>query len=239
MVLHYIQSILFSIYSFVILFLLSKFIGSRQISQLSLFDYINGITIGSIAAELTLADNLEQAAVCTIAMIIYVIAVIVFSVISDKSIHARKFIEGTPKILFMNGQFYASNFHKCRIDLSEFFMQLRSKGYFDVTQISMAIFEANGTISILPTAVSRPATPEDFNLNPPTEPAPYAVIMDGIIITQNLRQLGMTKQEFLLRLKQQSWNNVKDIFLATMTWQGEITVYPKRAISSKEIPHKQ
>ena len=43
--------------SIVVLFLLSRLIGCRQVSELNLFDYINSITIGSLAADLTQATD--------------------------------------------------------------------------------------------------------------------------------------------------------------------------------------
>ena len=47
-----IKTLVLTFTSIIVLFILAKLKGNKQISQLSTFDYINGITIGSIAAEL-------------------------------------------------------------------------------------------------------------------------------------------------------------------------------------------
>ena len=226
LIMQFVYAALCAVYSLIILFLLSKLIGNRQVSQLSMFDYINGITIGSIAAELSLVDNLEEAIVCSVAMAVYALAVFLINFWCNHSIPVRRFVEGTPKILFMNGQFYKKNFSRSRISLNEFFFQLRDKGYFDITQISMAVFEPNGTVSFLPNAVSRPVTPADMGLQPPPENILSAVVMDGVLIPENIAQYGLTQKELLLRLKQQGYSRLKEIFLATVDSNQELTVFP-------------
>lgn len=91
-----------SLGSVVTIFILTKLMGYREISQMSTFDYINSITIGSIAAEMatSLENNFTQPLV---AMIVYALAALTLSWISLKSLRARRVIEGTPLVLLNGG----------------------------------------------------------------------------------------------------------------------------------------
>ena len=146
---HILYIVVLSIGSIVELFILCKLMGYRQLSQLSMFDYINGITIGNIAAEMatSLDDNFIEPLV---AMLIYAFAAIFLSWWSSKSIKARRIISGKPTVLLNNGQLFEKNFRKAKIDLNEFLAQCRISGYFDISQLESAILEENGHISFLP-----------------------------------------------------------------------------------------
>ena len=125
--------------SFCALFLVAKFIGHKQISQLDFFDYITGITIGSIAAEM--ATELEEPWKPLTAMVIYGGVTLLLSVISNKFPRARKYLNGTPTILMDHGKLYYQNLKKAKLDLSEFMVMCRQQGYFDLTNIETAVFE--------------------------------------------------------------------------------------------------
>ena len=134
--------------SFAILFLVAKFIGHKQIAQLDFFDYITGITIGSIAAEM--ATELEEPWKPLLAMVIYGGITLSLSLISSRFPRSRKYLNGTPTILLDHGKLYYENMKKARLDLSEFLVLCRQQGYFDLTTIQTAIFEYNGKLTILP-----------------------------------------------------------------------------------------
>ncbi|MGN0564242.1 MAG: DUF421 domain-containing protein, partial [Candidatus Heritagella sp.] len=119
--------------SFAVLFLIAKFIGHKQIAQLDFFDYITGITIGSIAAEM--ATELEEPWKPLIAMLIYGGVTVLLSVISHKFPRSRKYLNGTPTILMDHGKLYRENLKKAKLDLSEFMVLCRQQGYFDLTSI--------------------------------------------------------------------------------------------------------
>ena len=142
----FVKIIILSAVSFLVLFALSKFMGSRQISQLSFFDYVIGISIGSIAAEM--ATNIDLALwKGVLAMIIYAALDVLFELLSRKSIKARKFINGTPIILINNSKISKSALKKAKIELDDLITAARSAGYFDLSQIQTAIIEENGKIS--------------------------------------------------------------------------------------------
>lgn len=129
--------IILSLGSVIALFILTKLMGYRQMSQMSMFDYINGITIGSISAEM--ATSLESSFVEPLtAMIVYALAALFLSWFSSKSIKARKVIEGAPLVLLNNGELYRENLKKAKIDASEFLVQCRVSGYFDISKLETA-----------------------------------------------------------------------------------------------------
>lgn len=111
--------------SLIFLFILTKLMGNKEMSQLSMFDYIIGITIGSIAAEMSTAlesDFMQP----VVAMAVYAAVSIIISIFSYKSLKFRRIISGNSLILFDNGQLYRDNLKKAKLDLNEFLMQCRT-----------------------------------------------------------------------------------------------------------------
>lgn len=216
-----------SIISLLVLFLLTKLMGYRQMSQMSLFDYINGITIGSIAAEM--ATNLEDYHRPLAAMIIYGLAAVCLSQLSGRSIRARRFLNGKPLVLLQNGTLYEENLKKAKIDLNEFLEQCRVSGYFDVAQLQTVLLEGNGRLSFLPKSTDRPATPKDLGLTVEPDDLTGVLILDGHIMEQNLRHSGKEKKWLTARLRGQGYSDPKQVLLATCDIHDKLTVFAKNA----------
>lgn len=206
------------------LFLIAKVMGHKQVAQLDFFDYITGITIGSIAAEL--ATELEQPEKPLIAMAVYGGIAVLLSVISEKFPRSRKFINGTPTILMDNGKLYRRNLQKAKLDLSEFMMLCRQEGYFDLQDIQTAVFEYNGRLTILPKSAKRPANPQDLGLAPAPEKISTELIMDGRILQENLKRKGLNETWLNKQLQAQGYSNAKTIFLALCDDNNQLTLYP-------------
>ncbi|MBO5477042.1 MAG: DUF421 domain-containing protein [Clostridia bacterium] len=223
-----IKVIILSFSSVIILFLLTKIIGSREISQLSMFDYINSITIGSIAAEM--AINVESNFLHTLtAMIIYTIMILLFAFLSNKSVILRRYINGTSLILYNNGMLYKQNFKKAKLDLNEFLISCRNKGYFNLADINTAILEPNGQISIIPIASEDAVKNKNLNINSEQEEFTYNVILDGKIIEKNLSASGKNMNWLNKKLKEQKISDINDIFLATCDKDSNLSIYLKKA----------
>lgn len=209
---NFLRLCLTAVLSFVTLFLTAKYMGHKQISQLDFFDYIAGITIGSIAAEM--ATELEEPWKPFVAMIIYGGATLLLSIISIKFPRTRKYLNGTPTILMDNGKLYRENLKKAKLDLSEFMVMCRQQGYFDLTNIQTAIFVYNGKLTILPQSAQRPLTPNDMNLAPAQDMIFTEIIMDGRILDDNLKRMGLNTKWLENQLKQNHICSADDIFLA-------------------------
>lgn len=193
------------------LFLIAKVIGHKQIAQLDVFDYISGITIGSIAAEL--ATELEEPWKPLIALIVYGMITFGFGILTSRFPKMRKYINGTPTIIMNNGKLYRSNMKKAKLELSEFMVMCREEGYFNLNDIQTAVFEYNGRLTVLPVSTKRPITPADSNLTPPQETVNTEVIMDGRILEENLIRMGLDAKWLQKQLKEQGYRNAKEVFL--------------------------
>ena len=218
-----IKVLLTSLLSVGALFLIAKVMGHKQMSQLDFFDYISGITIGSIAAEL--ATELEAPFQPLVAMAVYGIVAVVLSKITSRFPKSRKFINGTPTLLMHQGKLYRANMKKAKLDLSEFMAMCRQQGYFDLNDIHTAVFEFNGKLSILPVSQKRPATPEDLALSPEPASIQTEVIMDGRVLEENLKRMGLDKQWLQTQLRAQGYKKPQAVFLGLCDQNNKLTLF--------------
>lgn len=216
--------VILSIVSEIVLFILTKLMGNKEISQLSMFDYIIGITIGSIAAEMATAlesDYMQP----LVAMVIYAIVAIIISLMCEKSLKARRFIYGNSLVLLDNGKLYRKNFKTAKLDLNEFLVQCRVNGYFNLSDIKTAILESNGKISFLPKSTNRPTIPIDFNITPEPASIDINLIIDGRILHENLKNSGHDEMWLQKQLVSQGFEKPEQIFLATLDNQNNLSIY--------------
>ncbi len=192
---YFVKLILISLLSVLALFVITKLMGHKQVAQLDFFDYVSGITIGSIGAEMV--TEMESPLKCLVALGIYGAVSILLSTATHRLPRLRKYINGTPTIIMKNGKLYRQNMKKAKLDLSEFLLMCREQGYFDLSQIGMAVFEHNGKLSVLPAG---------FNIG--TE-----LIMDGRIMGENLCRLGKDAAWLKAQLKAQGIKDEKAVFL--------------------------
>ena len=217
--------ILASLFSAAALFLIAKVIGHKQVAQLEFFDYITGITIGSIAAELatTLDDPWWKP---TISMFMFGAVTVALSFTTRKIQRTRKFINGSPTIILNKGKLYRENMKKAKLELSEFLLLCRQEGYFNLNDIQTAVFEYNGKLSILPVSTKRPLNPEDMKLNPQPEHIGTEIIMDGRILDENLKRKGLNVEWLKKEMANQGYKHAKDIFLGICYDNNQLTLFP-------------
>lgn len=226
------QTILTSLLSITTLLILTKLMGSREMSQLSMFDYINGITIGSIAAELATSEFTDSVKPF-VSMLVFAGVIILLAVVSDKSMKLRRLINGKASILYDNGEIYSKNLKKARIDLNEFMSQCRINGYFDLSKIQTILLESNGKFSFLPISDERPVIGKDLGISPTQNYLVANVIIDGKIMKENLRHTGKNEKWLLEQLKNQNVKDISDIFLATCDLNNKLQVFTKQANQMK------
>lgn len=213
-----------SVASIVVMFVLTKLMGNRQISELTMFDYINGITIGSIAAEMATCEftDFEKPLV---AMITYALIVVLVSVLVNKSIKLRRLFSGKSVIIFDNGKLYEQNMRKAKIDLNEFLVQCRVNGFFNLDDIQTAIFESNGKISFLPKSEARPTNPNDFSLEVAQSSVLTTVIIDGNIMFRNLKYAGKDEVWLNRELEKLGCSSAKKVFLGLVDNSNKLYIY--------------
>ncbi len=215
--------ILTSILSASALFMIAKLMGHKQMSQLDFFDYITGITIGSIAAEL--ATELEEPWKPLTAMIVYGGITVILTLVTSKLPKMRKYINGTPTILMDNGKIYRQNMKKAKLDLSEFMVLCRQEGYFDLNDIQAGVFEYNGRLSVLPVSTKRPVNPQDMKLSPQPEAICTEIIMEGRILGENLKRMGLDDKWLQRKLKAKGYKDAKEIFLGICDKNHQVTFF--------------
>lgn len=220
-----IKIVLTALLSVAALFIITKIMGHKQVAQLDFFDYVSGITIGSIGAEL--ATELEAPERPLIALAIYGLASMLLNLLAHKIPKTRKYINGTPTIVMNGGRLYRKNLKQAKLDLSEFMLLCREQGYFDLDEIQTAVFEHNGRLSILPKAASRPATPEDLKVTARATHLGVEVIMDGRVMGENLSRMGLDENWLDAQLKSRGLEDVKKIFLGIYRpEEDKLSLYP-------------
>jgi uncharacterized membrane protein YcaP (DUF421 family) len=195
-------------------------------SQLSMFDYINSITIGSIAAEMA-TSVFTDAIKPFIAMLVYASIIVGLSFLTEKSIKLRRIISGKALILFNNGEIYSKNLKKSRIDINEFLSQCRISGYFDLSNIQTIVLESNGKISFLPLSDQRPIIGNDLDIKPTQDMLVSNVIIDGKIMKGNLQHTGKNDKWLMDQLKKFDIKDISEVFLATCDLNNKLQVYKK------------
>lgn len=217
--------------SIAVMFLLTKLMGSKQVSQMTMFDYVTGITIGSIAAEL--ATELEEPAQPLTAMILYGLIAVAISLVTNKSLRARAVITGKPLILLEDGVIYRENLKRAHLDLSEFLTYCRIGGWFDLNQLQTAVLEHNGTVSFLPKETDRPATPADLDLSPKQSLVQTPFVMDGKVLEENLRKAGKEASWVRRTLERQGYADEAEVLLALWDGGEQLTVFPMKPGKSR------
>lgn len=221
------ETISLSIISLIVLFILTKMMGYRQITQLSMYDYIIGITIGSIASEMTVLENFKDISRPLTAMIIYALFTICLSLISRRSLKIRHFIEGNPLTLYKDNLIQSDSLAKAKMDINEFLMQLRIAGYFDLTQIDEVILETNGRFSIFPKTKYRPTTVNDLSLHPQTEKPLISLVINGQLLKDQLHFINQDEKWLLSQLKVQGYHDYNNLLLVLCDNNQQITIYPQ------------
>ncbi|WP_234417301.1 MULTISPECIES: DUF421 domain-containing protein [unclassified Lysinibacillus] len=210
--------------AFFAILLLARIIGKKQLSQLTFFHYVTGITFGSIAAEISaqvetpFLDGL-------VSLIWWTILTLLISYLSFKSKKARILFDDKPMILIRNGIILNDNLRKSRLHPDELTMLLREQSIFSLDEVLYAVFETNGELSVMKKPLMRGATKEDVNIAAPAPQfLPTELISDGKIITKNLAELQLTEEWLLKKLSKKNINNVKDVYFAQVLENGSLYI---------------
>lgn len=218
-----IKVVLTTLLSAAAIFILTKMMGHKQVSQLDLFDYINGITMGSIAAEL--ATEIETPTKPLAALVVYSLIALCLSIITNKFPKTQRFINGSPVVIISNGKIYRKSMKKAKINLSELLMMCRQEGYFDLQAIEVAVFEFNGKLTVLPKSEEKPATPKEMNLTVQKAPIFTEIIMDGKVMTENIKRLGYDETWLRKSLAELGYGKPSEVFLCVCDDSGKVMVY--------------
>ncbi|WP_339186962.1 DUF421 domain-containing protein [Paenibacillus sp. FSL R5-0490] len=203
-----------SIIAFLTLIIYTRVLGKQQMGNLTYFDYINGITIGSIAG--TFATDLSSKAwIHFVALTIFTIITIIFQYITLKNRTISKLMDSDPTLIIQNGKILEQNLSKMRVKFDELTMMLRQKDVFDITTLDYAILEPDGSLSVVLKPENQPVTAKDMHMHPPKSKLMTEIIIDGLLIKQNLEERNKDTNWLSEQLKKQNIT-IQDIAFAAI-----------------------
>ena len=211
------------IIAFFTLHIFARFLGKQQVSQLSFFDYIMGISIGSIAATLT-TDLSSRAWPHWVGLLTWTSAVWLVQWFSLRSRALSKYLNGEPVILIMNGHIMEDNLKKMRLTMDKLLLQLRHNGIFDLGIVEFAILETNGKLSVLKKSQFAPVTPADLQLSTEYKGVSTELIYDGIVIEENLERMKLDRAWLDKQLRSMKIKSPGEVFLAALDTDGQLYV---------------
>lgn len=220
----FVEMTLRAVVSFIVLLILTRLMGKKQLSQLSYFHYITGITIGSIAGEIS-AQSETPFLNGLLALIWWSLLTIAMSFILLKWKSARKILDDEPTIVIREGKILERSLKKLRLHTDDLMMLLREQSIFSIQDVDWAIMENNGELSVLKKPAQLEATRQDVKASA-TQPKylPTELISDGIINHQNLLELNLTEDWLLKKLRKKNIHNVEDVFFAQIQTDGSLFV---------------
>ena len=210
--------------SLIFLFFVIKLLGKKQISQLNIFDYVIGISLGNIAAEMTVNDDITIIN-AFVAMAIYGLVSLFVSFITSKSIIARRFISGVPVVIIEHGKISREQLKRVKLDINDLLQDAREDGIFDITEVEYAIMEVSGKVTFLLKSDYDTVTKSDLKIHSKNKGLVANLVMDGNIMKKNLEAIGKNEVWLLKKIKEKNVK-IEDIFLLTYDNSDKMTIYP-------------
>lgn len=221
--------LIFSTASVVYLFFISKLLGKKQIAQLSFIDYVLGISIGSISAEMATDISDTPIWYYLIGVTVFFLFDVLVSVFERKSPTLKSFFRGKPLVLVYEGKINFKNLKKSGLVVNDIIALCREKGFFDITDVAYAIFETSGELSVLPKGDQRPVVASDFqNIKITPAKLPVHLVIDGKISYSSLNQIKKDTNWLFSKLHITNKKQLKNIVLAVFeTEKNQINVHYK------------
>ncbi|MGY4690819.1 DUF421 domain-containing protein [Salibacterium sp. K-3] len=215
--------------AFLALLILTRAMGRKELRQLTFFNFVSGIAIGSIAADLIASETFSLPHGLT-ALTAWAALTILFGLLDLNSRQARHLMEGEPVILIQNGKILEEGLRRVRLDVNALKALLRQKNAFAVSDVAYAVFETDGNLSVMKKEPRRPAVKKDVLPAAPEAPSilPIEIISDGRWNTRNLEKCSLTREQVLEQIKEAGLENVSDVFYAELEQDGSIYISPKR-----------
>lgn len=210
---------------FIALFAFTRFLGKTQIGQLTFYEYISGITIGSIAGNIVAAEP-DKYLNNFYDLIIFIILTYLFSYLTLKNRTIRNIIQGEASLLIENGIILKENMRKIRFDLDELTAQLRQQGIIDIADVQYAILETSGNLSVIKKIEQQTVSKSDLGLTPAQARYPIELVMDGMLIEENLAKHKISKEWLSSELSLQGIEKVEDVLYGVIDSKGKLFVNP-------------
>lgn len=214
-----------TVFAFATILILARLLGKQQLSEMTYFEYINGITFGSIAGNMA-TDMDGNTLQHFFGVVLFGLLTFSMSYLSLKNRKARRWLEGDPVVMISRGKIIEKNLRKTRFNVDELMETLRKKDIFDISKVQYAVLENDGDLSVMLKPEEEPLTPKN-SLTPPSEKPhlPMELVVEGQIIYDNLRKAGKSAKWLLEEVrKTASISSVKDVFYAALQSDGTLYV---------------
>ena len=212
-----------SFISFFVLLLFVRLMGKQQVSQLTFFDYVVGITIGSIAGTLSVQVN-ESTTATVAGMAIWTLLAILLAIAGVHSKWVRKIVDGVPTVVVERGKILEKNLRHIRIPTNELISELRTMGVFNMADVEFALFEPGGKISVQKKSQKQPVTPSDMSIPTQYDGLPTTLILDGMLQAGELRTLKLSNAWLHHQLGKQNIKDLTEVSLAQLDTKGNLYV---------------
>jgi uncharacterized membrane protein YcaP (DUF421 family) len=213
--------------AFFALLLFVRLMGKQQMSQLTFFDYVTGITIGSIAANLSvqLKDPFWDVLV---GMTMWTVLAIILAQLCMKSIWLRKIVDGEPTIVISNGKILENNLKRIRIPLEGLLSELRAQEIFHIEDVEFALLEPSGKLSVQKKTQNQTITAKDLHMTTVYDGLPTNLVLDGVVLKDALQSLHLSHSWLVAQLQKQNLTDFTQISLAQLDTQGNLYVDVKK-----------
>lgn len=229
--------------TFFTLVVLTRFAGKKQLSQATFMDFVTAIAVGDIAGE-KLSDPQHPLLPWLLGTTLWFALAFAMDVLVVKNRVLGKLIEGEPTVLIENGRILEKNLFKNFLRVDDLMALLREKGFFNPSEVEYAIFETDGTLSVLPRSQYRPVQPRDLQLSTEYEGVPREVLIEGRPVPSNLKELGLDEAWLAGELAKQGHPHLDEIFFASIDTQGKLWIDPykdpaggPRVVIEEKGPH--
>jgi len=211
------------IISFGVLLLMTRIMGKKQVSQLTYFNYITGITIGAVAASITIDRSIDMSD-GFVSMVCWSLLTVLVSYINLKSPKARILLDGQPTIVIKNGKILEKTLAGLRLNMDDLSMLLREKNIFSTQEVDYAVLEPDGQLSVLKKVDQQSVTKKDLKVEA-VKPlyVPTEIVADSQVITRNLEELNLSRN-WLEKQLHQSGVSLQDVFYAEIQSDGTLYI---------------
>lgn len=174
---------------YLIVLVVMRLMGKREIGQLQPFELAISIMIADLASI-----PMTEIGIPIFNGIVPILGLLVMhlilSLINLKSLKAREIICGKPSILIYRGKINEKELKKERFTINELEERLRGNNVVSLGDVEYAILETSGQVTVIQKPEKRNTIPEDFNIVPEYEGIPYDLVVDGKVMNKNLKAIG-------------------------------------------------
>ncbi|MBM7646547.1 uncharacterized membrane protein YcaP (DUF421 family) [Scopulibacillus daqui] len=222
----YIDILSRTIIIFITLFIWTRILGKKLISQMTVFDYVAGISLGALVGSSIMTPDLGVLkTMLSISLFAFLSFILGHAVM--KHLIIRKVVNGEPTIVIRKGKILEDQLRKIKLNVNDLLMMLRKKDTFYIDEVDAAIVETDGTLSVLKHPSAMSATKKDLNINVKGRGLAYNLVIDGKIIKDSLDALHKSEDWLKTLLKANGYTSIENIILCQIDDQNHLYVDQK------------